>query len=93
MLRGAAIPLIGTSVTTLIQRTTPQELLGRTLANVYGGVEVAAALGYLCGGPLLDATSPRATFVVIGLGGLAGTIVCATLLRCADGSAARRRPT
>lgn len=68
-------------VRTLVQRTTPAPLLGRVFANLYGGVGVCAALGYVIGGPLLDATSPRAMFVVIGLGGLAGTATCSVLLR------------
>ncbi len=45
MLRGLAIPLADTHVTTYLQRTTPPQLLGRVLANIYGGVGVAAAGG------------------------------------------------
>ena len=62
-------------------------MLGRVLANVYGGVGVAAAAGYLLGGPVLDATSPRTAFVIVGFGGLAGAAVTAVLLR-----KARRQP-
>jgi predicted MFS family arabinose efflux permease len=62
-------------------------MLGRVLANVYGGVGVAAAAGYLLGGPVLDATSPRTAFVIVGCGGLAGAGITALLLR-----KARRRP-
>jgi hypothetical protein len=51
VLRGLAIPLAGTHVTTYLQRTTPPPVLGRVLANVYGGVGVAAAAGYLLGVP------------------------------------------
>ena len=58
LLRSLAIPLADSHVTTYLQRATPPELLGRVLANVYGGVGVAAAVGYLIGGPLVDATSP-----------------------------------
>jgi MFS family permease len=87
VLRGLAIPLADTHVTTHLQRTTPPRLLGRVLANVYGGVGVAAAAGYLIGGPLVDATSPRAAFVVVGCGGLAGAAITAVLLRTA-----RREP-
>ena len=68
-------------MSTHLQRATPPHLLGRALANVYGGVGVAAAVGYLAGGPLVDATSPRTAFVIIGCGGLAGTAVTAALLR------------
>ncbi len=87
VLRGLAIPLADTHVTTYLQRTTPPHLLGRVLANVYGGVGVAAAASYLLGGPAVDATSPRTAFVIVGCGGLAGAAVTAALLRNA-----RRRP-
>ena len=87
VLRGFAIPLADSHVTTYLQRTTPPQLLGRVLANVYGGVGVAAAAGYLFGGPVLDATSPRTAFVIVGCGGLAGAAVTAVLLR-----KARRQP-
>ena len=87
VLRGLAIPLADTHVTTYLQRTTPPQLLGRVLANVYGGVGVAAAAGYLVGGPVVDATSPRTAFVIVGCGGLAGAAVTAVLLRNA-----RRQP-
>jgi MFS family permease len=87
VLRGLAIPLADTHVTTYLQRTTPPQLLGRVLANVYGGVGVAAAAGYLLGGPVVDATSPRTAFVIVGCGGLAGVAVTAVLLRNA-----RRQP-
>jgi len=81
VLRGLAIPLADSHVTTYLQRTTPPELLGRVLANVYGGVGVAAASGYLIGGPIVDATSPRIAFVIVGGGGLAGAAITARLLR------------
>jgi predicted MFS family arabinose efflux permease len=81
VLRGLAIPLADSHVTTYLQRTTPPELLGRVLANVYGGVGVAAAAGYLIGGPIVDATSPRTAFVIVGCGGLAGAAITALLLR------------
>jgi predicted MFS family arabinose efflux permease len=87
LLRGLAIPLADSHVTTYLQRTTPPQLLGRVLANVYGGVGVAAAAGYLLGGPVLAATSPRTAFVIVGCGGLAGAAATAVLLR-----KARRQP-
>jgi MFS family permease len=87
VIRGLAIPLADSHVSTHIQRATPPHLLGRVLANVYGGVSVAAAGGYLAGGPLVDATSPRIAFVIVGCGGLAGAAVTAALLR-----RSRRRP-
>ena len=90
-LRGLAIPVADSHVTTYLQRTTPPQLLGRVLANVYGGVGVAAAAGYLLGGPVLDATSPRTAFVIVGCGGLAGAAVTAVLLRRGGGGPAGSR--
>jgi len=81
LIRGLAIPLADSHVSTYLQRTTAPHLLGRVLANVYGGVSVAAAAGYVAGGPLVDATSPRTAFVVVGCGGLAGAAATAALLR------------
>jgi MFS family permease len=81
MLRGTGIALIEANARTLVQRTAPRELLGRVFANLYGGVAVAAALSYTIGGPLLDATSPRLLFVVIGLAGLVGVAAGAGLAR------------
>jgi MFS family permease len=84
VLRGLAIPLADSHVTTYLQRSTPPQLLGRVLANVYGGVGVAAAAGYLLGGPIVDATSPRTAFAIVGCGGLAGAAITAVLLRRAQ---------
>jgi MFS family permease len=81
LIRGLAIPLADSHVSTYLQRTAPPQLLGRVLANVYGGAGVAAAAGYLIGGPLVDATSPRTAFVLVGCGGLAGAAVTGVLLR------------
>jgi MFS family permease len=92
VLRGLAIPLADTQVTTYLQRTTPPQLLGRVLANVYGGVGVAAAAGYLIGGPIVDATSPRTAFVIVGCGGLAGAAATAILLRKARHQPDTRSP-
>jgi MFS family permease len=84
MVRGGGIALIEANARTLVQRTVPRAVLGRVLANLYGGVGVAAALSYAIGGPLLDATSPRVMFVVIGSAGLIGAGVGAALARGRD---------
>jgi len=81
VIRGIAIPLADGMVATHVQRTAPPHMLGRAMANFYGGIGVAAAAGYLVGGPVLDATSPRVAFVLVGLGGLAGAAATAALLR------------
>ena len=81
VLRGLALPVLDGFVATLVQRTVPPALLGRAIANVYGGVSVAAALGLLVGGPLIDATSPRVAILLAGAGGVAGAGLTALLLR------------
>jgi predicted MFS family arabinose efflux permease len=81
LVRGGGIALLEANVRTHVQRSTPRRLLGRTLANLYGGVSVMAALGYVIGGPMLDATDPRTMFVVIGSASLVATALSAALLR------------
>jgi MFS family permease len=85
LVRGGGIALLEANVRTHVQRSTPRRLLGRTLANLYGGVSVMAAVGYVIGGPLLDATDPRTMFVVIGSASLGATAVSAALLRRGGG--------
>lgn len=81
VVRGAGTALVEANVRTLVQRTVPRAVLGRVLANLYGGVGVAAALSYAIGGPLLDATSPRVMFVVIGGLGLGAAATGVALAR------------
>jgi MFS family permease len=77
-------------VDALLPRTVPAALLGRAFANVYGAAHLAAGAAYLAGGPLLDATSPRGLFIVVGAGGLAVAALTAALLpRGPDAPASR----
>ena len=82
--RGGGVALLEANVRTFVQRNAPRAMLGRVFANLYGGVEVCAALGYVIGGPLLDATSPRTMFVGIGVAGLFAAAVAAVLVRGRD---------
>ena len=84
IVRGGGIALVEANIRTFVQRNTPRALLGRVLSNLYGGVGVAAAAGYVIGGPLLDATSPRTMFVLIGTTGLVAAGVAAVLVRGRD---------
>jgi MFS family permease len=68
------------SIDTVLSRTVPRELLGRVFANVYGAAQIATGIAYAAGGPLLDATSPRTLFLIVGTGGLAATALTAALL-------------
>ena len=67
-------------VDTMLQRTVARAMLGRVLANVYGGASIAAGLAYTVGGPLLDATSARTLFVVVGAGCVVAAVVTTSLL-------------
>jgi MFS family permease len=67
---------------TIIQQQVPRGLIGR----VYGFTSSATSLGLgvamAFGGILVDATSPRTTFLIAAAGGLAVTLsVAPTLLR------------
>ncbi|SDC64013.1 MFS transporter [Actinokineospora iranica] len=82
--RGLGIAAMDVGVNTLLQRLVPAELLGRVFGNLYGAVGVAAALSYLGGGLLLDATDAPTTFLVAGGGGVVVTVLVAITLPRAD---------
>jgi MFS family permease len=90
IVRGAGVAVFEPSVRTLLQRSVPRPVLGRVFANVYGGVNLCAAASYAIAGPLLDTTSPRVVFVLIGGGGLAVTAAAALLIP--SGVPSRARP-
>lgn len=53
---------------TLIQQAVPREMLGRVFGLVATAAFGGSTLAYAAGGPLLDATSPRAVFLIAGAG-------------------------
>jgi MFS family permease len=77
---------IGTE--TLIQRIVPRPMLGRTFGVVTTAAFAGSTLAYAVSGFLLDATSPRAVFLIGGSGVLAVALV---LSRVARGSLAADR--
>ncbi len=79
--RGVGIAAMDVAVNTLLQRSVPRALLGRVFGSLYAAVGVAAALAYVLGGLLLDATDPRVTFLVAGSGGLLATLIAAAAIR------------
>ncbi|MFC0038653.1 MFS transporter [Actinomadura rayongensis] len=88
--RGAGLAGMDVAANTLIQRTVPADRLGRVFGTFHGGIGAAAALSYIGGGLLLDATSPRTAFIVAGTGGLAVTAATwAALRRAGRGDGAR----
>jgi hypothetical protein len=64
--RGLGIAAGDVASTTLVQRMVPAEMTGRVFANLYGLVGICAGISYVGGSLLLDATSPRVTFLVAG---------------------------
>ncbi|HEY0093583.1 MAG TPA: MFS transporter [Archangium sp.] len=81
--RGAGIAAMDVATNTLLQRLVPPELLGRVFGNLYGAIGVAAALSYVGGGLLLDATSAPVTLMIAGAGGTVATLLTAFALPAA----------
>ncbi|NMO21360.1 MFS transporter [Pyxidicoccus fallax] len=75
--RGLGIAAMDVATNTLIQRVVPPGMLGRVFGNLYGAIGVAAALSYVGGGLLLDATSAPTTLIVAGAGGTLATLLVA----------------
>jgi MFS family permease len=70
---------------TLIQQLVPREMLGRVFGLFGTAASAGSAVAYILAGVLLGLTSPRVTFVVGGLGGLATLLVFGpTLWRAAS---------
>lgn len=81
--RGIGIAAMDVATNTLIQRVVPPGMLGRVFGNLYGAIGVAAALSYVGGGLLLDATSAPVTLMVAGAGGTLATLLVAFTLPAA----------
>jgi MFS family permease len=87
VVRGLGISAIDVGHSTLLQRSVAPERLGRTFANLYGVIGLAAGASYLAGGALLHVASPRVVLVIGGAGGLAAAAGTAVML----GAVARGR--
>lgn len=72
---------------TLIQERVPRGLLGRVFGLFGTAAYAGSAIAYGLAGILLDATSPRVTFVVGGVGALAGLLLIGPTLWRADSRA------
>jgi len=75
---GNSLENLGT--TTLIQRTVPRPLLGRAFGIAFSAASIAEAVAYAAGGVLLGLISPRAVFVLAGVGVLAALVFVWLLL-------------
>jgi MFS family permease len=60
---------------TLIQQTVPKGQLGRVFGTVTSGAFLGGTLARGIGGPLIEATSPRALFLIGGSGVILTTLV------------------
>lgn len=78
--RGLGIAAMDVATNTLMQRLVPPAMLGRVFGNLHGAIGVAAALSYVGGGLLLDATTAPTTFLLVGAGGTVATLVVALRL-------------
>jgi MFS family permease len=78
--RGLGLAAMDVGSNTLLQRLVPAGMLGRVFGNLYGAIGAAAALSYVGGGLLLDATDAPTTFVIVGVGGTIATLLVAIRL-------------
>lgn len=58
--------LVNPMLITIVMKETPQHLLGRVMGVISAGAMVAAPLGMIAVGPVLDAIGLRGTFAAIG---------------------------
>jgi MFS family permease len=65
---------------TLIQQVVPRDMLGRVFGLLGTAAFTGSALAYILAGVLLDATSPRVTFIVGGAGALVVVLALAPFL-------------
>ncbi|MBE1470734.1 MFS transporter [Kibdelosporangium phytohabitans] len=75
--RGLGIAGMDVASSTMLQRMVPAGMLGRVFGNLYGAIGVAAAVSYVAGGLLLDATNAPVTLMIAGGGGVLFTLVVA----------------
>lgn len=76
---GNAVEVVATD--TLVQSTVPREMLGRVFGLVGTAPFAGHTLAFAAGGFLLDFTSPRAVFLIAGLGVLLVLIPIMLVLR------------
>jgi MFS family permease len=87
-LAGSGGGVINSAGDTVLQRFVPRQLLGRVFGLEIAGVAIGSGFAALLGGILVDATSPRTTFIVAGAGALLVAAVAAPVLRRAPSQAA-----
>lgn len=75
--RGLGIAGMDVASSTMLARMVPAGMLGRVFGNLYGAIGVAAAVSYVGGGLLLDATNAPVTLMIAGGGGVLFTLLVA----------------
>lgn len=68
------------AIQTLIQQVVPRDMLGRVFGLLGTAAFTGSAIAYVVAGVLLDATSPRITFIVGGGGALVVVLALAPFL-------------
>ena len=67
---------------TIIQQRVPRGMIGRVYGFTSSAISLGLGIAMAFGGFLVDATSPRATFLIAAAGGLLVTLAVApTMLR------------
>lgn len=79
-IRGLGLAAMDVATNTMLQQMVPSGMLGRVFGNLYGAIGVAAAVSYVGGGLLLDATDAPTTLIVAGTGGMLVTLAVALTL-------------
>jgi hypothetical protein len=69
------------SLTSIVQRLTPQHLHGRLMGAVESLAALCVAIGLPLGGILVVLSSPRTAFLVVGLGAMATSVALLRLSR------------
>ncbi|MDQ6709827.1 MAG: MFS transporter [Candidatus Dormibacteraeota bacterium] len=77
---GVANGIENVASSTLIQEVVPAAMLGRVFGLFGTAASGGSALAYALAGFLIDATSPRLTFIIAGIGALAVALVAGPLL-------------
>lgn len=70
---------------TILQRFVPKEYLGRVFGTVYSFAHLAAMLSYMVAGPLIDRTSPRVVYNIMGVGILLALIAVGSIVKEGSG--------
>jgi predicted MFS family arabinose efflux permease len=83
MVAGGANGIDNVTTDTILQSTVPDVFLGRVFAVRFLGFSVGEILAYPLGGLIMDATSPRATYLLAGTASAAAGLLVLVLVAVA----------